>query len=81
MAADGTNEVITYLQGTLYLKNIAGNAVVERLATRQLIAFTQGIGASTASGSGIANGSTVDNFSSADIAAMQRMSGCRFQPR
>jgi hypothetical protein len=81
VASNGTNEVITYLQGTLYLKNIAGSAAVERLATRQLIAFTQGIGASTAPGSGIADGSTVDRFSPGDVAAMQRMSGCRFQPQ
>lgn len=80
VASDGTNEVVTYLQGTLYLKNIAGSAAVDRLATRQLIAFTQGVSASSAPGSGIADGSTVDTFSPADIAAMQRMSGCRFQP-
>jgi hypothetical protein len=80
LAANGTNEVITDLQATLYLKNIAGSTEIDRLATRQLIAFTQGIGASTARESGIADGSTVDKFSSGDIAAMLRMSGCRFQP-
>jgi len=80
VASDETHEVLTYLQGTLYLKNIAGSAAVDRLATRQLIAFTQGVSASTSPGSGISAGSKVDTFSPADIAAMQRMSGCHFQP-
>jgi hypothetical protein len=40
-ASNGTHEVVTYLQATLYLKNIAGSVAVDRLATRQLIAFTR----------------------------------------
>lgn len=78
--ADGSHEMLTSLQGTLYLKNLGSHSAAIRLAIRQLVAFSQGIGASTASGSGIVRGSTVDTFSPGDIAAMQRMSGCVFEP-
>ncbi len=79
-ASDGVHEVITSLQGVLYFRNLGNSAFADRHATRQLIAFSQGIGSSTAPGSGIARGTTVDRFSPDDLAAMQRMSGCRFEP-
>src|ERR1700728_2068787 len=47
--ADGSHEMLTSLQGTLYLKNLGSNSAAVRLAIRQLVAFSQGIGASTAS--------------------------------
>jgi hypothetical protein len=79
-AADGSHEILTSLNGTLYLKNLGGSPAAVRLAIRQLIAFSQGIGSSSTPGSGIARGSTVDAFSPDDIAAMQIMSGCHFEP-
>jgi len=75
---DGKHDVVTYLQVDLYLKAVPSPAS-QRLALRQLVAFTQGVSGSTAPGSGIASGSTVDAFSAKDIAAMQRMSGCNYE--
>jgi hypothetical protein len=79
-APDGEHEILTEAQGSLYLSVIAGQPLSARRAVRQLIALTQGILSSVASGSGIADGTEVDRFSVADIAAMQTMSGCHFQP-
>lgn len=79
-APDGEHEILTQAQGSLYLSVIAGQPLVARRAARQLIALTQGIVASVAPGSGIADGTDVDRFSTADINAMQTMSGCHFQP-
>jgi hypothetical protein len=76
---DGNHEIVTYLQVELYLKTLTGPAVVRR-AARQLVAFSQGVGGSSAAGSGIADGSIVDSFSSKDLSAMELMSGCRSRP-
>jgi hypothetical protein len=46
------------------------------VATRQLIAWAEGVGGSTAPGSGIARGTTVDGFSAGDLHAIATMSGC-----
>jgi len=47
---------------------------------RQLIAFTQGISEPVVSGSGFAEGTGTDGFRTRDIAALQVMSGCHFEP-
>ena len=58
---------------------VQGDPQATERSVRQLIAFSQGIGASTppvrASRAAIA-----DAYSSKDLAAMQRMSGCTFEP-
>ena len=80
ISADGNHEVLTDLQATIFLAAVRGNPQATERATRQLVAFSQGVGSSTASGSSIASGNTADAYSTQDIAAMQRMSGCTFQP-
>ncbi len=75
-SADGKSD-ITGLTATLYLKAIDGNPEVTRRSARQLVAFAEGVGGSTARGSGIALHSRVDAFSPRDIAAMRLMGGCR----
>ena len=74
-SADGNNDVLTDLQATLYLRNLTGPAS-DRLATRQLIAFSQGVAETTVPGSGIARGSTVDTLTPSDVHAILTMSGC-----
>jgi hypothetical protein len=76
---DGGHQYLTYLQAEFFLKALSGPAA-DRLAARQLVAFSQGVAASSASGSGIAAGTTLDRFSAKDIAAMARMSGCHPPP-
>jgi len=78
-AADREHEVLTSLEGVFYLKNL-DDAAAYRSAMRRFVAFSQGVAASTAPGSGIAEGTAVDSFSSADVAAMLRMSGCHLHP-
>jgi Domain of unknown function (DUF4190) len=77
--ADGTHDVLTYLQADMYLQSLTNPFDVRR-AIRQLIAFSQGVAGSDATGSGIADQSTVDGFSAGDYAAMRLMSGCRHPP-
>jgi hypothetical protein len=77
---DGSNEDMTYLQGVLYLQSLEGPSITASRSIRQLIAFSQGVGSSMAPGSGIATESSVNAFSPKDLAAMQTMSGCRFEP-
>jgi hypothetical protein len=78
--ADGVHEVLTEVQGSLYLGVINGQPVPARRAMVFLVAFTQGIESSVVAGSGLAPGTDLDSFSTRDIAAMQVMSGCHFQP-
>lgn len=80
ISIDGNHEVLTDLQATLYLVSVRGNPLATERSVRQLIAFSQGVNATTAPGSAIAPGNTEHAFSTQDIAAMQRMSGCTFQP-
>ena len=75
VSADGASDLLTGVQGTLYARNLS-NPAAYRLADRQLVAFGEGVAASTAPGSGIARGSSVDAFSANDLAAMMAMSGC-----
>ncbi len=78
--ADGVHEVLTEVQGSLYLGVINGQPVPARRAMVFLVAYTQGIESSVVAGSGLAKGTDLDSFSTRDIAAMQVMSGCHFQP-
>jgi hypothetical protein len=80
IAADGEHEVLTDLQATLFLSAVRGDPQATQRAVRQLVAYSQGIGGSTSPGSSIAQGNTADAYSRRDIAAMQQMSGCTFQP-
>jgi len=80
IAADGNDEVLTDLQATLFLSAVQGDPHATERAIRQLVTYGQGIGGSTSPGSSIAQGNSADAYSTRDIAAMQRMSGCAFQP-
>lgn len=79
VSSDHRHEHLTDLQATLWLSQLDGHPDRVRIATRQLIAFAQGVGGSTAAGSGISRGTTVDEFSPDDLHAMALMSGCDFQ--
>lgn len=79
VSSDRHHEHLTDLQATLWLSQVDGYPDRVRIATRQFIAFAQGVGGSTAAGSGIGRGTTVDEFSPADLHAMALMSGCNFQ--
>ena len=79
MSRDGHHEHLTDLQATLYLTQLEGHPDRLRIAIRQFIAFTQGVGGSTARDSGISRGTSVDKFRSADLRAMELMSGCDYQ--
>lgn len=79
VSSDGHHEHLTDLQATLWLSQVDGYPDRVRIATRQLIAFAQGIGGSTAAGSGVGRGTTEDRFSPADLHAMALMSGCDLQ--
>jgi hypothetical protein len=79
-APDGRHEILTETQASLYMKEVVGQAFSTRRSMRQLIAFTQGISESVVSGSGLAEGTGTDGFRTRDIAAMQVMSGCHFEP-
>jgi hypothetical protein len=80
MSADGQHDVLTDLQATLYLAAVRGDAQATERATRQLVAFSQGVDESTSPGSSITTGNSEESYSRQDVAAMQRMSGCTFQP-
>lgn len=74
---DGKNEDLGFVRAQLELAQIGDDPVAQRTAARELVAFTQGIEASSAPASGISRSATADAFSAGDIAAMQLMSGCR----
>jgi hypothetical protein len=76
LSRDKHHEQFTEVNGTLWLKVIAGQRVSLRRAIRQLIAMSQGVGGTDLHGSGIANFSSHDEFTLPDIAAMLQMSGC-----
>jgi hypothetical protein len=80
LAPDGRHEHLTDLQATLYLTAVTGNPQDTERATRQLVAFSQGVAESTSPGSSITTGNAQAAFSSRDVAAMERMSGCTFEP-
>jgi len=80
VAPDGRHEVLSGLDATIYLATVQGDPQATERSVRQLIAFSQGVGASTAPDSSITTGNTADAYSSRDLAAMQRMSGCAFEP-
>jgi hypothetical protein len=73
--ADKTHDIVSYLQAELYLQALTSPFIVRR-SFRQLIAFSQGIAASSQPQSGIVDGSTTDGFTERDYAAMRVMSGC-----
>jgi hypothetical protein len=74
-AADGRHEILTSLQAELYLQELT-SATVDRLAVRQLIAFSQGVADASAPASGIVDGTSSEGFTDRDYAAMRVMSGC-----
>ena len=73
---DGHNEDLTQADGMLWMQTLGANAKAVRRSVRQLIAMTQGIMSTSRRSSGIARDSNIDRFTTADIAAMDRMSGC-----
>lgn len=80
VSSDGNHDVLTDLQATIYLRAVQGDPEETERATRELVAFSQGVADSTSPGSSIATGNTEEGYSRRDVAAMQRMSGCTFQP-
>jgi hypothetical protein len=80
LSSDGRHGVLTDLQATIYLAALRGNPQGTERSIRQLVAFSQGVAGSTSPGSSIAQGNTEKAYSSQDVAAMQRMSGCAFEP-
>jgi Domain of unknown function (DUF4190) len=80
ISPDGHHDVLTDFQATLYLGSVRGDAQATERATRQMIAYTQGVADSTSPGSSISMGNTQEAYSQQDLAAMHRMSGCTFQP-
>ena len=76
VSPNGTHEVLTDLQATLYLKSVSGGPYLIRKSMRQLIAISLGVSTSTLRSSVITDGSNVDSFSSGDMTAMRLMSGC-----
>lgn len=78
--ADGQHEDMTDAQGELQMTILAGDAVGQRRAVREIIALAQGVSGTNDSGSGLGPGSTHDGFSAADISAMKEMSGCGNAP-
>lgn len=79
-SSDGQHEALTGVSGTLYLSAVQGNAQATEKSVRQLVAMTQGVGNSTAPQSAITWGNKQTAYSARDIAAMQKMSGCLFEP-
>jgi hypothetical protein len=73
---DGRNEDLTLAQADLWMRTLNGNPQAVRRSIRQLIAMTQGIIRTSRPDSAIADGSRIEHFTPADVAAMQRMSGC-----
>jgi hypothetical protein len=80
ISSDGRHDVLSDLQATIYLSAVRGDPQATERATRQLVAFSQGVAGSTSPGSSIAQGNTKDAYSRRDVVAMQLMSGCTFQP-
>ncbi len=80
VSSDGRHEVLTSLQGTIYLTAVQGDPQRTERAVRQLVADALGVTGSTAPGSSIASGYLQDAYSAQDMAAMERMSGCTFEP-
>ena len=74
--ADGHHDDLTQAAGTLWMQSLGDNAQAVRRSILQLIAMTQGIMSTSRQNSGIARDSEIDQFTPADIAAMDRMSGC-----
>jgi len=72
--------VLTDVNATLFLHAVARDPQSTKRVVRQLIAFSLGVAGSTAPGSTISSGNTETAFSRGDINAMQRISGCTFQP-
>lgn len=72
--------MLTGLQATIYLAAVQGDPQATERAVRQLVAFSLGVTGSTAAGSSIASGNMQDAYSMQDLDAMQRMSGCIFEP-
>jgi hypothetical protein len=80
ISSGGRHEVLADLQATIYLAAVQGDPQATERSVRQLVAFSQGVTGSTAAGSSIASGNMQDAYSTQDLAAMQRMSGCTFEP-
>jgi Domain of unknown function (DUF4190) len=80
LTSDGNHEAITDLQATLYLNAVKGDPQATLRSVRQLVAYSQGVTGSTLSDSSIAEGNEQDGYSRRDLAAMQKMSGCTFEP-
>jgi hypothetical protein len=80
VSSDGRHEALTDVSGTLYLSAVQGNAQATGKSVRELVAMTQGVGNSTAPQSSITPGNEQTAYSARDIAAMQKMSGCLFEP-
>jgi hypothetical protein len=73
---NGHNEDLTLAQADLWMQTLDGKPEQMRRSIRQLIAMTQGIIRTSRTDSAIADGSSFGHFTPADVAAMQRMSGC-----
>ena len=80
VSSNGKHEVLTDLTATLFLHAVAGDPQSTKRAVRELIAFSVGVAGSSATGSTVSSGNAATSFSSSDINAMQRMSGCTFEP-
>jgi hypothetical protein len=80
ISSDGRHDVLTDFQATLYLTAVRGDGRATERATRQLIAYSQGVAGSTSPGSSISMGNAQQAYSRQDLVAMRRMSGCTFQP-
>jgi hypothetical protein len=78
--ADGKHDDMVGPQGTLQMESLAGDVVGQRRAVREVVALTQGVAGSSRSDTGFGSASTQDSFSTADIAAMKKMSGCGAAP-
>jgi hypothetical protein len=76
LSTDRKHEQFRFVEGLLWLKTVGADPMIQRRSIRQLIALTQGIGATNLSGSAIAQKSVTDHFTLPDIAAMLQMSGC-----
>jgi hypothetical protein len=79
---NGRHEDLTEADAILWRQTIGSDARLVRRAVRQLIGLTQGVLDSSRADSVFKSGGTIDDFSSADLDAMQVMSGCAaFSPR
>ena len=75
--ADGRHEDLTGVDGDFWMQTLDGHPQAVRRSMRQLVAMTQGILHTSRHDSGIATDSSLDRFSTADVAALRLMSGCR----